>query len=106
MLQNVSIPIWPSTSCNNYDLEVAPVEDLVKIPSDRIAKLHEKLKSCGWKIITSPVHVIESLGNKASGQLSSAANSKLTTDPKKIWGAEDVDGSVVKTCWKVNGQMD
>lgn len=32
----------------------------------RIAKLHEKLKSCGWKIITSPVHVIESLGNKAN----------------------------------------
>lgn len=31
----------------------------------RIAKLRGKLKSCGWKIITSPVHIIQSLGNKA-----------------------------------------
>ena len=31
----------------------------------RIAKLRGKLSSCGWKIITSPPHVIQSLGNKA-----------------------------------------
>lgn len=31
----------------------------------RIAKLQEKLRSSGWKIVTSPVHIIQSLGNKA-----------------------------------------
>jgi hypothetical protein len=50
---------------NFYDLELPPV-DLVNSSWHRIAKLQEKLKSCGWKIITSPVHIIESLGNKAS----------------------------------------
>ena len=32
----------------------------------RIAKLHSKLLKAGWKIISSPAHVIQSLGNKAS----------------------------------------
>ena len=39
----------------------------------RIAKLRGKLKSCGWKIITSPVHIIQSLGNKAGEQLSESS---------------------------------
>ena len=55
---------------NFYDLELPPVAwltgEFIVASWHRIAKLQEKLKSCGWKIITSPVHIIEGLGNKAS----------------------------------------
>ena len=49
--------------CGHVELQTDPC--VSKFFSLRIAKLRGKLKSCGWKIITSPVHIIQSLGNKA-----------------------------------------
>ena len=51
----------------------------------RIAKLGEKLKSSGWKIITSPVHIIQSLGNKASRDSRCCKSSFMVSYQFSFW---------------------
>ncbi|CAK9016337.1 unnamed protein product [Durusdinium trenchii] len=52
------VPVAPAKSLS----WLLPCSDKMAL---RIAKLQEKLRSSGWKIVTSPVHIIQSLGNKA-----------------------------------------